>query len=231
MNVTEILKIDGVIYPIVSLTVVLDYDGIGRGIAMIRAKNVVSGMIEYSAGYNGVCPRIFTGYVETCRKVDGQQHRITFREAGGVLTSRWAMSERNTDAQRILKKLSGESGAGFAIIAGNDWEKEPITHFVNPGTGIDVLDSLGAICKVANWHWQSRPDGVIALGPRIDRDVIKLREDFFKELSSTSGTIPFLPKLRPGYRIQIGAGENVNLISSITISGAFMRLEFEKETG
>ena len=136
---------------------------------------------------------------------------------------------RNTNARDVLKKISELTGLAFNL-EDADWNKQAIPYFINIGNGFEALDLLGQELEIANFVWQSQPDGSIYVGSlescKVNKKILGIPAEFFKELSASGASCPLIPGFRPGRRIRIGDGEIIT-IDKITVNGDMMRINWQ----
>jgi len=217
---------------IVSESVVLDLTAPGRAVFTLLADAVAVGdTVRFSLGLDGSAALWFTGYVESCRRIDAKQLRLVVREFSAILARRWTMAQRNTSARRVLAELADRTGIAFRLgTAAADWIDRPIAHFCNLGTGYEILELIGKHLEIPDFVWQNQPDGAVFVGSGTElagaATVLKFPAEFFTQLSATGADCPCLPDLRPGRRIRIGDTDPVR-IETITLNGEKMRIGFE----
>lgn len=215
---------------IVSESVVLDLTSPGRAVFCIQADSAETGTpVRFFLGFDGTAELWFTGYVESVRKLDAKQLRITAREFSAVLSRRWTLSQRHTSARRVLEELSDRTGAAFRLGDSAEWADAPIPYFFNIGSGFSILELIGRHLRIADFVWRGQPDGSVYVGSASELagagSTLAIPERFFTGVTATGADCACLPALRPGRQLRIGGMETVR-IESITLAGAKMRLGF-----
>jgi len=217
---------------IVSESVVLDLTAPGRAVFVVIADGAAVGdPVRFRLGIDGGTALWFSGYVESCRRIDRKQLRLVVREYSALLSRRWPMAQRNTTARRVLAELSNRTGIAFRLGASAaEWIDRPIAHFFNIGTGYAILELLGRHLEISDFLWQNQPDGSVFVGSGTElagaATVLKFPAMFFTQLSATGADCPCLPDLRPGRRIRIGDTDPVR-IETITLTGEKIRIGFQ----
>ena len=236
MKIDKILKNNKQRIKIVSDTLTLERGTAGRGILVVQSEYALSGIVELSIGINQVDSILFnqtyelyiTGYIDSCRQIDKKQQRLVIRELSGVLAARCPLSMRNTNALDVLKAIGKLTGLAFKT-ENAPWNKQAIPYFVNIGTGFEALKLLGQELEIENFVWQSQADGVVYVGSlqscEVNKKVLGIPAEYFKELSVSGASCPLVPGFRPGRRVRIGDGEIIT-IDKITVNGEQMRINF-----
>ncbi len=229
MKYLKIFTVNGVRKHLVSDSWTLEIESPGRGIATIKSDEMCSGLVTLDMGIIGELKKIsrwFTGYIESCTRIDKCQVRLMIREMGAVLAARWPIALRNVTARDVLTELSAQTGLAFNIEE-SEWAQTSIPHFINIASGYEALDLLGKHLQIDRFRWQCQPDGSIyvgsAAGTSADKKIIQLPANIFTETSIVGTTCALLPSLRPGQRIQIGDGP-IREINAINTTDEKMRM-------
>lgn len=232
MIIVKKLFLNGKQVKIVSDSVVLDLTAPGRAIFSVISETAESGSLtEYHVGTDGTAALWFSGYAESCRRIDRQQVRLVVREYSAILARRWPLAQRNTSARRVLGELNSKTGIAFRLgVSSTSWADTPIAYFINTGNGYEILDLIGKHLKIKDYVWLNQPDGSVFIGSGSELagadKILVFPESFFTNLSGTGADCPCLPALRPGRRLRIGNTEAVR-IETITLQGEMMRLGFQ----
>lgn len=229
MKLHKILKVGEERVKIVSDTFVLEEKAAGRAIVTVISETPLAGLASLAIGYGDTIERWFTGKIETCVRIDHKQHRLTISELPAVLGLRWTISRRNVAARDILAELGKKSGISIVVAGGAGWLDNSAAHFVNLGTGYDLLDVFGRIYQIPDYCWIPQPDGSVYVGDyndsAVSKKIIGLRADLFTGLSAVGADCAAIPTLRPGQRIRISDGD-VLRITQVTLAGNTMRVNF-----
>ncbi len=232
MKYVKKLTVSGNEQKLVSESAVLDMSGPGRAVFVIQAERPAVGeIVQFSLGLDGAVSLWFSGYIESCRRIDSRQWRIVAREYSALLARRWTISQRNTSAARVLEEISRLTGIAFRFGPGaEEWKDTPIAFFFNLGSGYEALDLVGKHLRISDFVWMNQPDGTVFVGSGSELagagSVLVIPERFFTGLSAAGADCPLLPALRPGRRIRIGDSDPVR-IESITLQGEKMRMNFQ----
>lgn len=229
MKLHKILKINNERVKVVSDSFVLEQSTAGRAIITVLSKTPLEGIVTLAIGYSNSLQRWFTGIIETCVRVDHQQHRLTVSELPAVLARRWTISRRNVTATDILSELGQKSGISIIVKPDSPWLTARSPHFVNIGTGYEALDALGRIYNIPNYCWIPQATGAIYVGnyqdSAVSKKIIGIPANFFTGLSATGADCAAIPTLRPGQQIRIGDGDILR-INQVTLSSTNMRINF-----
>jgi hypothetical protein len=229
MNYVRILTINDKMVSIVSDSWILERNTPGRAILAVKSRDVLEGIVTFDLGLDGVAVRWFTGYIESCSRIDDNQVRLVVRELGAVLAARWPLSLRNVTARDVLKQLAYQTGLAFSL-EDADWNKQSIPHFINIGSGLEALNQLGVHLEINDYCQQCQADGSIYIGSAagmvVSQKIIELPASLFTETSASGATCALLPELRLGQRLRIGDGAIVR-INSISVTDEKMRINWE----
>lgn len=230
MKISKCLMVGEKTVEIVSETVTTESGDFGAGIFNVNSATPLSGEAVFSVGIGNILSPWFTGDIIRCVRDTARTHRLFIREKTIRLEKHFPLSLRNTTPGDILSKLSTAAKLTFTTDGGN-WLKKPMPHFLAHGSGLDTVALIGAEAAIPDFITATNPDGSLYLGSyaksNAAREISLLPETLFTDLSAVGATLPIIPGLRPGYRLQIGDGGTVAKITAITVSGAFMRIKFE----
>ena len=229
MKLNKIFTAGGRRIRLTSDTWVLEQNAAGRAIAVVISDEPLSGACSLAIGYDDQLERWFTGYITGSVQLDRHQQRLTISETSAVLAKRWTVSRRNVAAVDVLRDLGTAAGVGLNTGAGADWLERLTPHFVNMGTGYDLLDAFGRIYRIPDYCWIPQADGSIYVGNYFDaaasKKILAISESFFTELSATGAGCAVVTTFRPGCRIRIGNSEALRL-HQVTLTGNNMRINF-----
>ena len=232
MKYLKKLTVAGNEVKLISESVVLDLAAPGRAVFNCLIDHPAAGdLVQFALGIDGAAALWFSGYVESCRRIDPKQWRITVREYSALLARRWTVSQRHTSAARVLDELSRQTGIAFRLgPSAAAWNETPIAFFCNLGSGFAILETLGKHLQIPDFIWMNQPDGTVFVGSGSElagaETVLAIPERFFTGLTAAGADCACLPALRPGRRIRIGDSDPVR-IESITLQGEKMRLNFQ----
>lgn len=204
MNIRKTLTIGDQQYKLVSEDIRLELCGTGRAVFQLQAKEAVSGLVQFYVGYSSQDKDrlYFTGYVESCHKVDNSQQRIFCRELGGVLDKHWPVSLRHPTLKDVLEHYTERTGLVF-IVPERDYSTTRIPFFQTLGDGFHGMAMLGDVFRIPDYVWNPQPDGQIFVGSWADSRwasrELKIPEKWFQRvLTDGSKESPIIPPARPG---------------------------------
>ncbi len=171
---------------------------------------------------------LFLGYVETVQKISAGEWQIITREITATLNRRLVINQRHCLPSDVLASISEQTGLTF-VLPNNDWTQQQLPRFQHIGGGYGALDNILRVWGVTAGIWQLQTDGRVYIG-ELENSVqkgatISLPASIFSSLTALGGTLPLMPRIRPGIGIQIDDGDR-QIIHQIDISGDFMRLQW-----
>lgn len=204
MNIRKSLTIGGQQYKLVSDDIRLELCSTGRAVFQLQATESVSGVVQYHVGYSSQDKDrlFFTGYVESCHKVDNSQQRIFCRELGGILDKHWPVSLRHPTLKDVLEHYTELTGLVF-IVPEREYSTTRVPFFQTLGDGFHGMAMLGDVFQISDFVWNPQPDGQIYVGSWADSRwatrPLNVPEKWFKRvLADGSKCCPVIPALRPG---------------------------------
>ncbi len=172
---------------------------------------------------------VMLAFVEAVTPGQVGEWRLLVRELAALLNRRISISLRSCTPQQVLAAISEKTGAHF-VLPDSEWTKQDLPRFQHIGGGYGALDNLLRAFGVQNGTWQQQPDGRIYVGELekslVGGKVVEIEAAVFDDISTTSGTLPAIPRLRPGTKISIGG--KVRHITAIDITDNTMRLHWVK---
>ena len=231
MKITKQAKINDQATGLASNIAMLDLVTPGRGVFELTGtiKPVPGDKFEFCGQMSGQPMRvIMLGYVETVTQIKEGHYKILVREFAAALNQVVPINLRHATPAQILEEVSKQTGLSF-ILPDSEWTKKTTPRFAHAGGGYYVLDAILNAWQVPNPVWFAQSDGQIYLG-ELEKSTpgqkqIELPAELFENLSIKGGTLPLMPRLRPGTKIKV-AGQ-VNIITSIEINGDSMRLNWQ----
>ncbi|WP_027721200.1 hypothetical protein [Maridesulfovibrio zosterae] len=224
MNIRKTLTIGGQLYHIVNEDIRLELCGSGRAVFQIKASEAVSGVVQFVVGYSSQDKDrlFFTGYVESCHKVDNLQQRIFCRELSGVLDKHWPVSLRHSTLNDVLEHYTDITGLIF-IVPEQSYSDTKVPSFQTLGDGFHAMSMIGDVFQIPDYIWNPQPDGQIFVGSwqesRWASRPLKVPEKWFKRvLTDGSKCCPIIPALRPGAKL------NGQRVKSIKLKGHEMEI-------
>jgi len=225
-RLTKVLTIGGhQVTNLVNDNVKLALFGAGRAIFTVVTDTEPKGLVELHIGYNieQITP-YFLGVIES-KHYDGVAWRITCRELLGALSFPASIAIRFATAKMVLDKLS-EIGISF-VTPSAEYINKKVPCFYHNGTGITALQQLGKVFNIENFIFQQRTDGKIYVGNWQDSgwatsEINDFAEHPIKVITSTSGELIAIPKLRPGLKL------NGRYITEVVLSGNKQTIKWSK---
>lgn len=171
--------------------------------------------------------RLFLGFVDTVTKQQDGIYKIVGRELAAGLNRRVALNLRHVTPAKVLEEINKQTGLQF-ILPNSEWTKKTMARFQHIGGGYMALDSILTLWKVSKGVWHQQADGQIFIGESLKsvpgQKRMALESAMFESVSVQGGTLPLVPRLRPGVQIVI-ADKNL-FINSVEIIGEKMRLNW-----
>lgn len=215
MKIRKKLTIGSKEYKLVSEDIRLELCGTGRAVFQLQAKGSVSGVVQFYVGYSSQDKDrlFFTGYVESCHKVDNLQQRIFCRELGGILDQHWPVALRHPTLKDVLEHYTELTGLVF-IVPERDYSTTRVPFFQTLGDGFHGMAMLGDVFQIPDYVWNPQPDGQIYVGSWADSRwatrPLQVPEKWFKRvMADGSKSCPIIPPLRPG---AVLTGQRVKLL-------------------
>ncbi len=204
MKIRKTLTVNGQLYHLVSDDIRLELCGTGRAVFQIKSAEAVSGVVEFVVGCSTQDKDrlFFTGYVESCHKVDNLQQRIFCRELSGVLDKHWPVSLRHPTLKDVLEHYTELTGLVF-IVPEQAYCETKVPFFQTLGDGFHAMAMMGKVFQIPDYIWNPQPDGQIFVGSwnesRWAARPLQVAEKWFKRvLTDGSKICPIIPALRPG---------------------------------
>lgn len=231
MKITKQAKLNDQATALASNMVVLDLVTPGRGVFEItsQTKPVTGNKFEFSGQMSGQPMRaIMLGYVETVSELKTGHYKILVRELAASLNRMVPINLRHVTPGQVLEEISKQTGMSF-VLPDSPWTNKTTPRFAHAGGGYYALDAILSAWQVQNPVWFAQSDGQIYLG-ELDKSIpgqkqIELPAELFENISIKGGTLPLMPRLRPGTKVKVG--EQINIITSVEITGESMRLNWQ----
>lgn len=232
MKINTLIEVAGAPVQEIKKALRLEHKTPGRGIITIKTDTAPAegGPVQVTMQLGDNQPRIvMLAFIESATPGQGGQWQIMVRELAGLLNRRISINLRSCTAQQILAAISEKTGAHF-VLPDSEWTKQDLPRFQHIGGGYGALDNLLRAFRVDGGTWQQQPDGRIYVGELekslVGGKAIEIEAGIFDDLSISSGTLPAIPRLRPGTKISVGG--KVRQIAAIDITDNTMRLHWVK---
>lgn len=230
MKISKQLKINSLDVKLISNHVRLEMQTPGRCVLTIATDKQPkrAQLIELNGQINtGDLRRIFYGYIDSITPQQNNVYKIVGREFSALLNQRIDLNLRHVTPAQVLQAIVLKTNLQF-ILPKSDWTKKSIARFQHIGGGYMALDSILRLWSVKRGFWHQQTDGQIYVGES-EKSVpgqkkINIPASIFSLTSVNGGTLPLLPRLRPG--VQIELAEQVLYINSVEIEGDNMRLNW-----
>lgn len=168
---------------------------------------------------------VFQGFIDQVTHIQARQYRVLVREFSALLNQRIAINIQHATPADILAAISQQTGLVF-VLPDSEWTKNDVARFQHIGGGYGALDYLLRIFNVKSPVWHQQPDGRIYVG-ELEKSLMAGKEllipaELFSSISTTAGTLPAIPRLRPGAKINHGTG--TKYITAVEVTDNLMRL-------
>ncbi|MBI9109919.1 hypothetical protein [Maridesulfovibrio ferrireducens] len=207
MKIRKTLTVAGKAFDIISDDIRLELCGTGRAVFQIKAKESVTGLVQFFVGYSTQDKDrlYFTGYIDSCHMVDNGQQRIFCRELSGVLDLHCPISMRHPTLVDVLNHYTEKTGIIF-IVPDKPYSSTRVPFFQTLGDGYHGVDSFGSVFSIPDYVWQPQPDGRVFVGSWTDtknvNEPLELAEKWFKRVfTDGSKCCPIIPAMRPGIKL------------------------------
>lgn len=231
MNIDHSLTINATAADLTANAVRLDIRTPGRAIITTRTDTTPArghSLMLNSRLNGGDWRPVIWGFIETVQQLNTGHWQLVAREAAAALNRPLPLNLRHCQPADVLAAISDHTGLVFVLPA-SDWTKTQIGRFQHTGGGYGALDAILRIWNVTGGIWQQQPDGRVFIGERTASatggKTISLPATAFSDLTAYGGTLPLLPRLRPGTGVQIDDG-TPQIVHTIDINGDTMRLQW-----
>ncbi|MEI9742736.1 hypothetical protein [Enterobacter ludwigii] len=225
MKTTTFLQIDDRYAAVANYHLLLEQNGCGRGFITAETEYAAVGqLVRFDLGTGDTTYRWFTGYVERCGPAEKGFKRLFVRELAGTLLQQWPVSMQHPTLRDVCRQVESLTGLRF-YIPDAGYSDIKIPHFKSGGTGLALINSLGAAFSIPDYCWQQMGDGVIYVGgygdSRFASSPVDIPEDFIKA-GSGGNTLQMglIPAIRPGVIV------NGQRISAVEIKDGGMLLSW-----
>lgn len=171
--------------------------------------------------------RVFWGYIEDVTEKQSGVYEVIAREFAAILNQRIAINLRHCTPSDVLAAVADQTGLQF-VLPENSWTTQTIPRFQHVGGGYMVLDKLLTLWSVTDGVWQQQSDGRVYVGESLNSvpgsKTISLPVDAYKSHSITGGSLPLVPRIRPGVRINLL--DETFVVHAVEIKGDSMRLQW-----
>nr|WP_239033088.1 hypothetical protein [Pseudoalteromonas luteoviolacea] len=207
---------------VINKQVQLDLNSAGRARFEVVTEAEPIGLIELHLGYevSNMTP-YFLGVIESKHFANGRWY-LTCRELLGALAYQNPFSLRHPTITQVLEALDEH----IEFVTPNaDYMQIKVPMFCHAGTGIDALRQIGRVWQIPQFIFQQKPDGKVYVGSWQDsRWPIVSIDDFpehsVKAMSSNTGELVAIPKLRPGLKL------NGRYIQEVTLQNDRMQIRW-----
>ncbi|MEH6344991.1 MAG: hypothetical protein V7785_07900 [Bermanella sp.] len=230
MRITKQLKIAGNEQKLVSDSIRLEMQTPGRCVLTVKSDvlPVQNALIEINGSLGaGELRRLFLGYIDKLTIIQDGLYKIVGRELSATLNRRVALNLRHVTPAQVLEEISHLTSHEF-ILPNSEWKNKTVARFQHIGGGYGALDYLLSAWRVEKGFWHQQANGQIYVGECEKsvpgQKIISIDAKKFESMSAKGGTLPLVPRLRPG--VQIDTAGQVNFINSVDIVGETMRLNW-----
>jgi len=233
MKIPKQLHINGETCELINDQIRLDLFAPGRALITFSGDLPQPGaLVEINAGTDdGPMCRLFYGYAEAVTEIRAGVYQVLARELAATMNRRLALNVRHCTPAQVLSAISLETGLQF-VLPNRPWVNDISPRFQHIGGGYMALDRLLQVWKVQRGVWLQQSDGQVFVG-ELEQSLpgsrsLSLPANLFKSNTVTGGTLPLIPRLRPGVHIEHGGQRWV--ITQVEISGIEMRLQWTNDT-
>jgi len=230
VKLTKRLRIGGIDYPLVEDVATLSLSRPGRAVFSVMSNAPLSGVVEYSLGYNPQkLHRFFIGYVENSMPVNVNTQRVVCRELTAVLDRLMPLNLRHVTFTQVLNVLSDKTALSFVIPDAAYTHAAP--YFYSWGGGYHVLDALGRAFEVDQFMWQLQGDGKVFAGPWSasywsGKPVELSPKNMTDHGFVNQAKVPVMPLLKPGAHIT-QRGSNL-IVTQVQLAGSYMNITWSE---
>ena len=230
MRIIKQLKIAGKEQTLVKDFIRLEMQTPGRCVLTVKSDvlPIQNELIEINASLGvGELRRVFLGYIDKLTIIQNGLYKIVGRELSATLNSRVALNLRHVTPAKVLEEISRLTKHEF-VLPDSEWTNKTLPRFQHVGGGYGALDYLLNACQVVKGFWHQQANGQIYVG-ECEKSVpgqklISIDARSFKDMSTQGGTLPLVPRLRPG--VQINTAGQIYFINSIEVVEETMRLNW-----
>ena len=229
MQIHKQLLMNGETAKLVTDQIRLELNTPGRALLTVTDTTPERGqLVELNAQLDSqALRRVFYGYVEAVTEIKTGVYQVLARELTAALNRRIPLNLRHCLPGDVLTAISDLTGLTF-VLPDQPWTQQTIARFQPIGGGYMALDSLLTLWQVSQGIWHQQPDGRVYVGEWAysvpGQRSITLPANLFQDNSQIGGTLPLVPRLRPGVVIQQLAVPW--LITRVEITGTWMRLNW-----
>ena len=231
MKIHKQLKIDSQPARLIKDNIKLELFTPGRALFSCEGVTPAPGhLVEINGQFSGnENRRLFFGFIETVVEIQTGVFQCLAREMSATLNRRIALNLRHCTPAQVLESISDKTGLQF-VLPEQPWTETTIARFQHIGGGYMALDSILKLWNIKKGTWHQQPDGKVFVG-ELAHSVpgqrrINIQPGLFQLHSLTGGTLPLVPRLRPGVEIDIAG--RVWVITSVEITAEQMRLQWSE---
>ncbi len=209
MKLTPLAQLNDQSIKLISQQVLLEWATPGRALVTFTGSTQTptpGQLLEISLSVDDLVPRrLFWGYVESVSSKAPDVYTVLAREFSAALNQRLSISLRHCNVQQVLEVVSEKTGFEF-VLEQADWVSQLIPRFQHIGGGYMALDMIGTLWRAHQYCWHQQPDGRLYVGrwgsSLMGQKTISLPIELLKNPTHEGASIPVLPRLRPGVKIQ-----------------------------
>ena len=223
MKLTRRLTVGGEPVPLVNDLATLELSRPGRALFTVNSSAPLSGLVEYSIGYDPLKLRcFFRGYVENTMAIHKEAQRISCRELTGALDRLMPLSLRHVTLRDVLAALSERTALSFVV---PEVTPDKVPFFYSWGGGYHVMDAIGNAFEIDRFMWQQQGDGAVFVGPWsksfwADKPLPLGPEWMTEHGPENQARVAALPALRPGAMLQ--QGDKAFIVTRLQLAGSYM---------
>lgn len=204
------LTIGGVEARLIEYDVHLGLSEIGRANFIIQSdERPLPGVAVFDCGYAGAgFYRYFIGSVRKIVKREGDSWAIHCRELAMALEINCPISLRNCTMLDVVRDIERRTTLVFSGTADlGAYATTKVPRFAHSGSALHAVQAFADVFNISDFVWYQRKDGNLWCGSYADtvnakRDDVSIPDRFFtRQLAANMATLPAVPAIRPGTRI------------------------------
>lgn len=208
----------------------LDLFSPGRGVFSVKNDQAISigSKFDFISQISGQQPRtVMVGFVEQVTRIKNGFYKLFVRELSAALDRPLPINTRHLTAKQLLEKVADLTSLQF-VVPNSPWVDNQNPRFQHIGSGYHLMDSILNAWGLEKGVWFCQSDGQIYLG-ELEKSLpgskqIEMPSEWFSDLGVKGGTLPIIPRVRPGLTI-LNNGKK-QIITSVQIDGETMRLNW-----
>lgn len=207
MKLDERLQINDVDFPLITADVVLEESVPGRATFSVQSASQPKGVVFYDCGYaKGGFYRFFIGYVEKATRASAKSWSLFCRELSFGLSITSPVSLRNCELPDVVRDVKAATKVDL-VFPSASYSSKTVPRFANTGDGLHAIRNTARVFGITDFVFYQLDDGTVWFGSYPDSKFaelpdVEIPEKFFsKPEANNRVTVPAMPVLRPGHRV------------------------------